>query len=274
MKIQPFSNHASKLSCNTNFKGVTQTYTDERPYILLSPLFYPDSTVEKTLDTVHHTKTGKIYFADPMEPINDEIKNSVDYVVYDNEPSYPDIKKDLENEYIGKKSTKNNRQQFVNINKYFARREKGGWSDNEYAKYQQWQSAECIKIYDKAKTLISERDSLQNTIKYEQSKFKDAQNSISLTRDFLESSLERLENAKKLPENTLAKKEEKYQKILSIQDRIINLYKEKERLEASSVSKTNLIQDITKKVNELNQKLLPLFNEIKTFYEEHNIGSF
>ena len=50
--------------------------------------------------------------------------------------------------------------------------------------------------------------------------------------------------------------------------------KEKERLEANSVSKTNLIQDITKKVNELNQKLLPLFNEIKTFYEEHNIGSF
>ena len=272
MKIQPMTS-ASKVTFNKNFKGTTETYTGARPYILLSPLFHPDSVVEKTLDAIHKDRTGKIYFADPMEPISDEMKKNVDYVVYDNEPSYPDIEKDLEKEYFSK-STKNNRQQFENINKYFARREKGGWSDNQYAQYQQWQSSECIKIYDKAKTLITERNTLEDAIKYEQIKIKEAKNSQNLIKDFLKSNFERLEKAKKLTENTSEEKENKYNKILSIQERIISLFQEKEQLEERALNKANIIQCKTKDLNTIKEKLVPLFNEMQAFYKEHNIGSF
>ena len=51
--------------------------------------------IEKTLGGFHNDITGKIYYTDPLEKVNDNLREMVDYVVYDDEPKFPDINNEV-----------------------------------------------------------------------------------------------------------------------------------------------------------------------------------
>jgi len=270
MKISPVTNHLSKWSHNTNFKGTIENYTDTKPYIQMSPSFHPDSSIERTLGIQHQNRTGKIYFADPMEPISEEQKKSFDYIVYDNEPLFPDIENDIAKAYF-ESTIKNIRQQFINIQEYFQRREQAGWADKQHAKDQQWKASQCLVMYDKARQLITQRNSLEGAIKTEKNRLKDTENSIDLRSEFLNANYQKLDKAKEMAENTEEEKKEKFVKIFNIQSRIIELYRNIEDLKKTKENKEALITEQNKCLNDIRKDLAPLFDDIKTFYEDYII---
>ena len=57
--------------------------------------------IEKTLGGFHNNITGKIYYTDPLEKVNDNLREMVDYVVYDDEPKFPDINNEVSKLYFG-----------------------------------------------------------------------------------------------------------------------------------------------------------------------------
>ena len=91
----------------------------------------PYATVEK----VNHARVGygaglglypPIYWTDPMENLSDAKKGCYDFIVFDNEPPFPDLEKDIEKRFFGEfdKSKKDYIQEFLIIKNYFARLEK------------------------------------------------------------------------------------------------------------------------------------------------------
>ena len=165
-----------------SFKGHYEEYKNPND-VVLSKSWHKNSSIEETYGSFHSNYRGKVYFADPMEPITDSIREAADMIVYDNEPSYPDVNKEVSRNYFGTER-KNYRKDFEEIRDYYYRREMGGFADINEAKYQQWQAAECIRIYDKAGDLIRKKEAAENRIKelrdaitHEQSlrpKYKDA----------------------------------------------------------------------------------------------------
>ena len=108
-------------------------------------------------------KTSQAYFADPLEPISDAIKEKADYIVYDNEPAYPEINEVSKN-YFGTQR-KNYRDDFEEVRQYYYRREMGGFADKADAKYQQWQAAECTRMYDNAGDLRYKKETAEDEVK-------------------------------------------------------------------------------------------------------------
>ena len=127
------------------------------------PDFYPNSSIEKTLGSHHSYRKDKVYFAAPMEFISDDIKERVDFVVYDNEPSYPTID-EVKRNYLGTNRT-DYRKHFENVREYYYRREMGGFASSNEAKYQQWQSAVCTGLYDKAGDLRYRKETAEDEVK-------------------------------------------------------------------------------------------------------------
>ena len=124
--------------------------------------FYPDSSVETTLGAYHSQPKNMAYFADPMEFVTDDIKERVDYVVYDNEPSYPKVE-DVKKNYLENNRT-DYRKQFEGIREYYYRREMGRFASINEAKYQQWQAAKCTELYDKAGHLRYQKESAEDEV--------------------------------------------------------------------------------------------------------------
>lgn len=141
----------SPIKSATSFSGRTTDYNINRGKEDLKRNSYwqKNSSIEEALGTYHNNKTGKVYFADPMEYVSDRIKDSVDYIVYDNEPSYPDVNKEVRENYLGR-LRKDFKKDFEEIRNYYYRREMGGFANVDEAKYQQAQAAHCGALYDKA----------------------------------------------------------------------------------------------------------------------------
>ena len=100
MKISQIRN------CTNNsqsvFKGYIvkdNTYYNE-PTTHSKAAYATGRPVERTLGSFHLDRTGKIYYADPLEKISDGIREQVDYVVYDNEPRVPDINREVSKLYF------------------------------------------------------------------------------------------------------------------------------------------------------------------------------
>ena len=108
-------------------------------------------------------KTSQAYFADPMEPISDAIKERADYIVYDNEPAYPEIDEVSKN-YFGTQRVDYN-EDYKAIRNYYYRREMGGFADIADAKYQQWQADACIQMYDKGGHLRWLKETAEDEVK-------------------------------------------------------------------------------------------------------------
>ncbi len=150
--------------------------------------FYKNSSIEKTLGSHHSQIRNRVYFASPMEFVPDRIKDRVDFVVYDNEPSYPEIE-DVRKNYLENNRT-DYRKQFEEVREYYYRREMGGHADVNEAKYQQWQAAECTRIYDRAGDLRFKKESAEDEIKAFHSEKKSLQAGIASTIKELEAQKE------------------------------------------------------------------------------------
>lgn len=158
MKISPIRTTLSK----PNFKG-QYAYGGSEEALKYNNLWHKASSVEKTLDSYHVDRKNLAYFADPMEPISDTIKEKADYIVYDNEPAYPEIDEVSKN-YFGTQR-KNYRDDFEEVRQYYYRREMGGFADKADAKYQQWQAAECTRMYDNAGDLRYKKETAEDEVK-------------------------------------------------------------------------------------------------------------
>ena len=108
MKISPIrtiTTNAENQQEKTAFKGKTEIYYGNKQHHVIGfanyPYWHEDSSIEQTLDSYHADRKGKIYFADPMEPISDAKKMEVDFVIYDNEPAYPDVNEEISKNYFG-----------------------------------------------------------------------------------------------------------------------------------------------------------------------------
>lgn len=158
MKVSPINN--VMMNSKLSFKGQYEPANAEN--LKESKLWHKNSSIDKTLNSYHSDVKGMAYYAAPMEYVPDSIKENVDFVVYDNEPSYPDLK-EFEENYLGNKR-KNLREDIEEIREYYYRREMGGHANVDEAKYQQWQAAECQGYYDKAGDARYRKELLEDEI--------------------------------------------------------------------------------------------------------------
>ncbi len=304
MKISPIS--ITNYSKNT-FKGHEEAYSYSRGVHSLedSIHWHKNSSIDKTLGSYHLNQTGRAYYADPLEPITDAIRDRVDYIVYDNEPSYPRIE-DVETNYLGKNRT-NYRNDFEEVRNYYYRREMAGHADKAEAQYQQWQAAECTGFYDRAGNARYRKENLEDGIENINRTIKDKEKeNLELTASARRSEEEKClleikqknyqaKNDKyseldKLAVQTIDKDKEEINFIKSqidnmknnikkCQEKIkicianIDYCKKKIELNKSDIvvlnkdkqTKTNLISEIIEK------ELKPMFNSLKEFYIRQGI---
>ena len=121
---------------------------------------YPAAIIEETVGKLHDNKTYKIYVTDPKEIVNDLIKFDHDYVVYDTEPNFPDIKLYFETkqEDISKG--------LKNVSEYYRRLENSSMSSGDIdavnlSKEMQNVANMCFKIFDEGADLRIKRSDLE-----------------------------------------------------------------------------------------------------------------
>lgn len=316
MKVSPIKTVTTNQENQQNkvaFKGKTEIYYGNKQHFINgfahSPNWHSNSTVEQTLDSYHADRKGKIYFADPMEPISDAKKMEVDFVIYDNEPAYPDVNEEISKNYFGTERV-NYRKNFENIRDYFYRREQGGWADKAEAQYQQWQAAECIRLYDKGGHLRFEKEKMEDENKNAEYKIKQYEQSIDLANSLIKENEEKkvqlekeipiMENkhklytaleaelAKPMEDNTKEEKDFVSSALLiasaalatknsGIEKAVKNIKNLKARiatLQADIAKNKNVIKQNLPKIEDAKAKLIPLFDELKHFYMKQGIKKF
>ena len=130
---------------------------------------YPYADVEETIGKHHNDTTYKVYIADPNEVVAKSIKRSHDYIVYDNEPEFPDIRKKYYSPNYG-----NLDKEFQYICDYFNRMENSSVKPLEdvNARIKQQLAIDCKKIFDESAELREEKEKLQEKIRIKTEKIK------------------------------------------------------------------------------------------------------
>lgn len=219
-----------------NVQDIPRAY-DGRVESFLKDSTYPNAGVEKTLGDYHSKITGKVYIADPKEYIDEALKEQVDFVVYDNEPRYPDVNLEVSKSYFENCDNTNYAKKFEDIRDYYYRlqiadmktaeeyrkklyagidvdksKEKLDYYNDRITKsqYQHDQALDCLNIYNKGYDLRCEKGkAVQELIDLERSRYN------------LENSIERAESDIKSSRARIANEE---QDIRTIKERI-NVYK-------------------------------------------------
>ena len=287
------------------FRGYTETYRKGPGFN--SDNLHPASSIEKTQGVYHSDSTGKVYYAAPMEKVDNNTKMAVDYVIYDNEPGYPALE-EVKDRFLGT-SKKDLAQEFEEQRAYYYRREMGGFADVNEAKYHQWQSETCKGIYNDAIPTIMEKESLQNDITTideiidnNKAKIKELESEKSLQeaeknllekkqlnysqkdirygalKDYAMETIERdekeisfiNEQIKKMKQN-IAECSKKIKacilNIYAIDTEAENLNKQNVKLLKTKEAKTAALQDVLERV------LKPMYEKISGFYKAQNIKS-
>ena len=289
MKIFPIKSSAT-IKEQANFKGKFYPYDGVRPYVLGHQDYHPDSSIEQVIGHAHENRTGNVYFADPMEQISDFVKKHSDYIVYDNEPAYPDVNEEVSKNYFGTERV-NYRTQFERIRDYFYRREQGGWADKAEAQYQQWQAAECIRLYDNAGDLRYQKEKLEDNIVDKRMRNSQLKNSIALTEELIAQKHEELDALKsdiatqEAPGANIAGElaglaattaliSDKKAEAKKLQGVIKNLKMRLGQLNKKLNGNLSEIEADIPKINEIKAKLIPLFDDLKNFYAKQGIKKF
>ncbi len=182
-----FKGHFKYLSDSWNSGVLTDTeptskvYTDSTEAIKSTVNYNMNhfATVQRTVEDFHSVHTGKVYIADPLEFVTDDKRMEADYIVYDNEPPYPEVHSEVSRSYFGNDETDYSKR-FSDIRDYYKRMENADRiTADEYknkilagvapeqskekldfynariqnAQYQQWQAQECMNIYQKGHDL-------------------------------------------------------------------------------------------------------------------------
>lgn len=191
--------------------------------------------MEKTLDSFHKNITGKIYYADPLEKINDNLREMVDYVVYDEEPKFPDINHEVSKLYFGTDGDKWIDKRFKDSRDYFYRLEMADsktvgeyeqkvWNNidkensrrnAEYfkahvndAKYNQETIANCEAIFKESQDLrykkdniAYEIDSIKDSIKYSEADIPRAEMELNHRTEIDKMLTEKVKNLQERKDN-------------------------------------------------------------------------
>ena len=304
--MQIFPTRGVTNSYNTSFKGVFSNYYSIGS-LQNNDYWHKNSSLDKTLGSYHANPTYKAYYADPMEYVPDSIKEKVDYVVYDNEPAYPDVNEEVSKNYFGTQR-KNYKKDFEEIRQYYYRREMGGHADKAEAQYQQWQAAECVRLYDKAGDLRYKKETAEDEIHALEAEIKNASDiELPVNKKLLKQEKE-TEARLSGKIDTLNQKDAKYAELKQIINDGADVSTEEEKtFIVSQINKTK--RNLMSAQNELNEcrsrikslesyitgfpkwlqgkqneikakqsaiegfkaKLIPLFDELKNFYIKQGI---
>ena len=130
---------------------------------------YPYAVIEETIGKFHDDETYKIYFTDPKEVVDKKIKLSHDYIVYDKEPSFPDIQKN----FFSPESV-NIEKEFQHVIDYYKRLENSSTktSDTISAKNGQTLAYTCKSIFDESSNLRAEKVELISSIQKKKNKIE------------------------------------------------------------------------------------------------------
>lgn len=174
---------------------------------------YPYAGVEETIGKHHNNTTYKVYIADPNEIVAKSIKCSHDYIVYDNEPAFPDIRKKYYSPNYG-----NLDKEFQYICDYFNRMENSSQKPIEdvNAKIKQQLAIDCKKIFDESAELRKEKEELQEKIKIKSEKIKAI---ISNVADYKKSLAVKMSTLPRYKNSLLAKE----RRLSSLEDKRIKL---------------------------------------------------
>lgn len=297
----------SQINGSASFKGRIMDYNTRigKSDLMNNSYWQKNSSVEDTLGSFRNSTSGKVYFADPLEKVSDAIKESVDYVVYDNEPSYPDVNEEVSKNYFGT-LRKNFKNDFEDVRMYYYRREMGGFADKAEAEYQQWQAAECVRLYDKGGALRYQKEAAEdeiaklkgkidteygifNNTKAELSellnKKGDADNRIyylsqknrmyKALQPLTENPLNEDKNEKALVESQIKNIKsdiDKYQKLSADYAKKIKNAEEYISRFPGIIKKFEMeIQNNMKSIEGIKARLIPLFDELKNFYVKQGI---
>lgn len=156
---------------------------------------FPHADIEETIGTVHDKPTYRIYFADPKEIVSDTIKQKHDYIVYDIEPSFPDIRLyfDTDKDEIKKG--------FEIVKDYYKRLENsanGNFDILNNSRLKQKIADICSQIFDEGNSLRTTLQDLQSKLKVKTEHIKLMENNISLFTKELNLREIRLPNQEKM----------------------------------------------------------------------------
>ena len=242
----------------------------------------PNASVEKTLGVFHTVPTGAVYYADPLEGIADSLREKVDYVVYDNEPKYPNVDGEVYDNYFREKRVDYGKK-FAEIRDYYYRlemadakeadrqrknilagidvdksKEKLDYYNDRIAKskYQQWQAEECIGFYKKGDWLRGQKEWLEDDIKKVENEIRLNQEELPIREKTLAET-----SAKKQKENAihdlLESKEKFYRKTISVNKKLIENNPGNEDIYRKEISD---VEDLLRKLtNESNLKTTSLW---------------
>ena len=190
MKVTP-------ISRSTSFKGIMTDYQIIKGAgdLRNNSHWHNNASVENTVGAFHQNYTGKVYFADPLEPVSDRIKETADYIVHDREPRFPDMDREVSKLYFFPQNRSNKEKELASdINKYreyfyrlemadsktVGEYERQAWYNNDPAKarekadyfkahvndakYNQETSAACLGILEESKPMRDKKDAIYSEI--------------------------------------------------------------------------------------------------------------
>lgn len=160
---------------------------------------YPYAKVEQTIGKLHEDKTYKIYVAEPKEYVNDLIKQNHDYIVYDIEPNFPDIRLYFDTEQEDLKKG------FQVVKDYFKRLETSTSSKNDIdilniSKLKQKVADIGEKIFDEGENLRTQKYNLEHKLNARYLRLREIGENLPLYKKELEVRHSRLVNQEKLLE--------------------------------------------------------------------------
>jgi predicted nucleic acid-binding Zn-ribbon protein len=203
------------LSCNSEGKSRrlsdcpfgTSSFGETRGLTALVKKFsYPNASVEETIGNLHENRTYRVYVAEPNEIVSDMIKLQHDYIVYDYEPEYPDIR---ENFY----AESDNKKGFETMKGYLKRLEAAeikNAPDSKMVKgiLQTLQrklvvAEECSKIYDEGGVLREQKADYERKIQARRDRIAEIEEALPKYKRVLE----RHRTTVKNHQDSLAKRE-------------------------------------------------------------------
>lgn len=191
---------------------------------------YPTANIEETIGKIHDNRTYRIYVTDPTEVVNDAIKQNHDYIVYDVEPAFPEVRvfMDIEQEQINKG--------FRNISEYYQRLENDGLSRGNHhivnlSKIKQRITDLCLKMVDESSDLRAEKLEAENKLRVRQKRIQEIEANIPEYHKDLEIKQNKLIVA----EQTLKKKEQ----VLSNWQYKQKLLQDKQKKNPNEINKVN-----------------------------------
>ena len=259
-----FKGQTKYLSCDSegNYKKIaeysygTSSFGDTRGLKeFIQQRTYPYASVEETIGNLHNNKTYKIYIADPKEVVDKSIKVSHDYIVYDNEPTFPDVR----GKYFTPKYG-NLDKEFQNVLEYFKRMENTAVHvrDEVIAKRSQELAKACKTIFDESSDLREEEQDLKLQIQQKSDKIEE----IKLNAEKFQREL----NIKK---STLPR----HKKTLLAKERKMNNLLDKKQKKTTKPEDIDLINQKIQKMTEVKYALQAKINhyEAKVIYWESYI---